>query len=313
MHFGAHQDLQLLALLVALGALLDARAGAAAAAADPARARRRRDELHPGAAACRAAAGHRARGGAAAAPLLRRLLHLAPRPAREQASDRAARLRPGGDDDGGGRDRRARVDRPAVGGRVRASARSSRRPTRSLRPRSRRASARRGGSSRSSRARASSTTARALVLYKAAVGAAVGGTFSLLDTSGRIVLNVVGGIAIGLAVGCVVRQVRRRVDDPPIEVAIAVLSGYLAYLPAAAAGVSGVLAAVTIGVYMGWHTPELTTERTRLVRRRVLGDPRLHRQRAPVRARRPAAATDRRRRSRARPRPGSPPTPPSSP
>jgi monovalent cation/hydrogen antiporter len=104
----------------------------------------------------------------------------------------------------------------------------------------------------------------ALVLYKAAVGAAVGGTFSLLDTSGRIVLNVLGGIAIGLAVGWLVRQVRRRVDDPPIEVALAVLSGYLAYLPASAAGVSGVLAAVTIGVYMGWYTPELTTERTRL-------------------------------------------------
>ncbi|MGB2952993.1 MAG: Na+/H+ antiporter [Gaiellaceae bacterium] len=104
----------------------------------------------------------------------------------------------------------------------------------------------------------------ALVLYKAAVGAAVGGTFSLLDTSGRVVINVLGGIAIGLAVGWVVRQVRRRIDDPPIEVAIAVLSGYLAYLPAVAAGVSGVLAAVTIGVYMGWYTPELTTERTRL-------------------------------------------------
>jgi NhaP-type Na+/H+ or K+/H+ antiporter len=58
--------------------------------------------------------------------------------------------------------------------------------------------------------------------------------------------------------------VRRHIDDPPVEVAIAVLSGYLAYLPAAAAGVSGVLAAVTIGIYMGWHTPELTTERTRL-------------------------------------------------
>jgi monovalent cation/hydrogen antiporter len=104
----------------------------------------------------------------------------------------------------------------------------------------------------------------ALVLYRAAVGAAVGGTFSLLDTSGRIVVDVAGGIAIGLAVGWVVRQVRRRLDDPPIEVAIAVLSGYLAYLPSVAIGVSGVLAAVTIGVYMGWHTPELTNERTRL-------------------------------------------------
>ena len=104
----------------------------------------------------------------------------------------------------------------------------------------------------------------ALVLYKAALGAAVGETFSLVDTTGRIVLNVAGGIAVGLAAGYVVRQVRRRLDDPPVEIAIAVLSGYLAYLLAAAAGVSGVLAAVTIGVYMGWYTPELTNERTRL-------------------------------------------------
>jgi Na+/H+ antiporter len=104
----------------------------------------------------------------------------------------------------------------------------------------------------------------ALVLYKAAVGVAIGGSFSLWHVGGRLVLNVVGGIAVGLVVGYLIRQVRRRLDDPPIEVAIAVLSGYLAYLPAAAIGVSGVLAAVTVGVYMGWYTPELTTEQTRL-------------------------------------------------
>ncbi len=104
----------------------------------------------------------------------------------------------------------------------------------------------------------------ALVLYKTAVAAAVAGTFSLWDASWRLLLNVVGGIAVGLAVGFVVRQIRRRVDDTPTEVAIALLSGYLAYLPAAALGVSGVLAAVTIGIYMGWYTPQLTTVQTRL-------------------------------------------------
>jgi Na+/H+ antiporter len=104
----------------------------------------------------------------------------------------------------------------------------------------------------------------ALVLYKTAVAAAVAGTFSLWDASWHLVVNVVGGIAVGLAVGYVVRQVRRRVDDTPTEVAIALLSGYLAYLPAAAIGVSGVLAAVTIGVYMGWYTPQLTNVQTRL-------------------------------------------------
>ncbi len=95
-------------------------------------------------------------------------------------------------------------------------------------------------------------------------------------------------------------SVRKRLDDPPIEVAIAVLTGYVAYLPATAAGVSGVLAAVTAGVYMGWYTPELTTAQTRLYRRRVLGDPHLPRQRAALRPRRPAAAVDRSRPVRAR-------------
>jgi len=104
----------------------------------------------------------------------------------------------------------------------------------------------------------------ALVIYKTAVTAAVAGTFSVWDASWRLVLNIVGGIAVGLAVAYVVRQVRKRVDDPPTEVAIALLSGYLAYLPASAIGVSGVLAAVTIGVYMGWYTPELTNVQTRL-------------------------------------------------
>jgi CPA1 family monovalent cation:H+ antiporter len=104
----------------------------------------------------------------------------------------------------------------------------------------------------------------ALVLYKYAVIAAVTGAFSLWNVSWHLVVNVLGGIGVGLAVGYCVRQVRKRTDDTPTEVAIALLSGYLAYLPAAAIGVSGVLAAVTIGVYMGWYTPELTTVQTRL-------------------------------------------------
>jgi Na+/H+ antiporter len=104
----------------------------------------------------------------------------------------------------------------------------------------------------------------ALVAYRFAVAAVVTGSFSLVDASARFVLNVTGGIVIGLAVGVVLREVRRRLDNPPLEITISLMSGYFAYLPAEALDVSGVLAAVTVGVFMGWHTPELTTPQMRL-------------------------------------------------
>jgi monovalent cation/hydrogen antiporter len=106
--------------------------------------------------------------------------------------------------------------------------------------------------------------ATALVLYRVAVAAVTAGTFTLWEAGVRLVVNAVVGVAIGLAVGYFVRQVRKRMSDPPSEIAISLLTGYLAYLPAEALGVSAVLAAVTAGVYLGWHTPELTNAETRL-------------------------------------------------
>jgi len=104
----------------------------------------------------------------------------------------------------------------------------------------------------------------ALVLLRTALLAAVTGHFSPWEAAGSLVLNIVGGIAVGLAVGYLVRQVRRRLDNPPLEVTIAFLTGYFAFLPASALDLSGVLAVVTAGVYIGWYTPELTTVQTRL-------------------------------------------------
>jgi monovalent cation/hydrogen antiporter len=104
----------------------------------------------------------------------------------------------------------------------------------------------------------------ALVLYRFAVMAVVTGSFSFWEASGRFVLTGLGGVAVGLIVGRVIREVRRKIDDPPIEITISLLSGYAAYLPAEALGFSSVIAAVTIGIYMGWHTPELTTPTLRI-------------------------------------------------
>jgi CPA1 family monovalent cation:H+ antiporter len=42
------------------------------------------------------------------------------------------------------------------------------------------------------------------------------------------------------------------------------LTGYFAFIPAELLGVSAVLSAVAAGVYLGWHTPELTSSQVRL-------------------------------------------------
>ncbi len=104
----------------------------------------------------------------------------------------------------------------------------------------------------------------ALVAYKFAVAAVVTGGFSAAEAAGDFAVSVAGGIAVGIGVGAVVAALRRRLDNPPVEVTIALFSAYFAYLPAEAIGVSGVLAAVTVGIYMGRLTSRLTTPTTRI-------------------------------------------------
>jgi monovalent cation/hydrogen antiporter len=106
--------------------------------------------------------------------------------------------------------------------------------------------------------------ATALVLYATAVTAAVTGSFSLWHAGLDFGVSVIGGLAVGLGVGWLVALIRIRLDNIPAEILISLLCGYLAYIPAQALGVSGVLAAVTIGVYLGWRSPELSTPAMRI-------------------------------------------------
>jgi monovalent cation/hydrogen antiporter len=104
----------------------------------------------------------------------------------------------------------------------------------------------------------------ALVAYRFAVAAAVGGSFSLLEASLEFVASATGGVLIGLGVGWVISEIRRRIDDVPVEITISLLSGYAGYLPAEAVDASGVLAAVTVGIVLGWRAPRISTARMRL-------------------------------------------------
>ena len=106
--------------------------------------------------------------------------------------------------------------------------------------------------------------ATALVAYRFAIVAMTSGRFSFSEASGRFVLVALGGIGIGLAVGWLASQVQRRLDDPPVQILISLLTPFAAYIPAERWHVSGVLAVVASGLFLGWRSPVILTYRTRL-------------------------------------------------
>ncbi|GAA2626109.1 Na+/H+ antiporter [Actinomadura fulvescens] len=75
--------------------------------------------------------------------------------------------------------------------------------------------------------------------------------FTIGHGAARLLQVVVGGVAYGLLVGWAVRKVRRRIRDPSSQIIALLMIPYLAYIPAENLGVSGVLATVTAGFYLG--------------------------------------------------------------
>ena len=60
-----------------------------------------------------------------------------------------------------------------------------------------------------------------------------------------------GGAALGLAVAWVAVKVRQRIDNPMLEITLSLVTPYLTYVLAEGAHLSGVLATVAAGVYVG--------------------------------------------------------------
>lgn len=79
----------------------------------------------------------------------------------------------------------------------------------------------------------------------------------------RLVEVVLGGAAYGLAVAVVIGRVRRYIRDPSIQILLTLIAPYVAYIPAEQLDVSGVLATVVTGVYLGTRTEGLLQPRSR--------------------------------------------------
>jgi Na+/H+ antiporter len=106
--------------------------------------------------------------------------------------------------------------------------------------------------------------ATALVAFRVAVAATVSGSFSLGDATMRFFAGAIGGVAIGLVVGWVIAELRKRTEDSQVSITLSLLTGYAAFVPADEVGASGVLAVVTAGLFIGIRAPQILQPRTRL-------------------------------------------------
>jgi len=106
--------------------------------------------------------------------------------------------------------------------------------------------------------------AAALVAYRIGVAAVVTGAFSPAHAALEFLVTGAGGVIVGLAVGWLIGEVRRRAPFPIIENTISLLSPFLAYIPADRLGLSGVLATVAVGLYVGRRGPRFTRAASRV-------------------------------------------------
>jgi Na+/H+ antiporter len=109
--------------------------------------------------------------------------------------------------------------------------------------------------------------ATALTIYAIAITAATGGAFKPSTGLATFTGALVGGSVVGLAVGWIIGQVRARIEDTPVEMTISLLTPYAAFLPAQQLGVSGVIATVAAGLYLGRRSSQITGPDARLTGR----------------------------------------------
>src|SRR5438093_4182453 len=106
--------------------------------------------------------------------------------------------------------------------------------------------------------------ATSFISFRFAVAAAMTGSFSLGQASLQFLFVATGGVCVGLAVGWLATQVQKRLDDPPVQTMLSLLTPYIAYFSGERLHVSGILAVVIAGIYYGWHAPQILRGRMRL-------------------------------------------------
>ncbi|MEO6606726.1 MAG: Na+/H+ antiporter [Aeromicrobium sp.] len=115
--------------------------------------------------------------------------------------------------------------------------------------------------------------ATAIVVLRASI-AAIGGSFSAWQVGAGFFVSAVGGALIGLVVAIVIGKIRKLINDDVTDVAVSLLTPWIAYLPAEEIHIkgldsqpSGVLAVVVAGIILGHKSPLIQSASSRLFER----------------------------------------------
>ncbi len=103
-----------------------------------------------------------------------------------------------------------------------------------------------------------------LTILRLATAAVLAGTFSISGGLLRFALILVGEPLYGWLVALGISRIRKKIADSRIEIAISVLTPFLAYLLPELLGGSGILATVAAGMYIGERRSTLVPAGTRL-------------------------------------------------
>jgi CPA1 family monovalent cation:H+ antiporter len=104
----------------------------------------------------------------------------------------------------------------------------------------------------------------ALSVFKLAAGALGAAAFHAWSGALEFVWIVCGGTAIGLACGWISHRLRERVDGAQLEITLGLVTTYGAFFVADEIGVSGILASVAAGIWLGLHSMDLSSAEARL-------------------------------------------------
>ncbi|MGV9774233.1 Na+/H+ antiporter [Streptosporangium sp. NPDC003464] len=107
--------------------------------------------------------------------------------------------------------------------------------------------------------------ATALTAYRVAIAAAVGAGVTWLDAAGKLLYSAVGGVVVGVALAWVLARGLVYLRDALVENTVMLLIPFAVYLAAESAHVSGVIAVVIVGLYIGHRLPATAGFGTRIL------------------------------------------------